>query len=159
MTETLRSVHYASTDNPVPDVRLQYAECRAVANQSIPTGVVTTQTYDTTVVQTAGITQAAGVLTVAEPGVYNISYEVVFSADATGSIRQVWIEFSDSTRFYARNRWAPTALDTSVSGSVTKFLAAGQTISIRVFHDAGGAIDLVSGERDCIVTKMGAVAV
>ena len=158
MTETLRSVHYASTDNPVPDLRLQHARYRAVANQSIATATNTVQTYDTTVAETAGISQAAGIISVTEPGLYNVAYVTEWVPNNFGG-REQWIAVGGTLLRLGETISNGDIGVKAFNGSTTVLLAAGETVSIIVLHTAGVNLNLAgAGSREVAITKLGVAA-
>lgn len=114
----------------------EFLEISKTADQSTLNGASTTVTWGTETQRIgAGITQSAGVFTVASAGVYNVTYQSNI-VGGTFTALEVWIE-SASTRYGHQNAYDATGALNCVVWPLT--LAAGGTFSCLAFQTNGAA--------------------
>ena len=86
------------------------------------------------------VTYAAGVFTVQKAGVFCLSTNIDFTANATG-VRQIYYLISGDAKGTVCVNTAATG-STCVSSSWTQYLPVGATISVLAYQGSGGNLDV-----------------
>lgn len=131
--------------NSISAVNVPHYNIVSTVTQSIPNATGTrVNGYFNSLVSSFGITNTAGVFTVPEDGIYNITYSIYWDTTVAGTYRLVWIRKNTSfLQGYGHSRSANIS-DLVLTGSVNLKMDAGDNVDIIVQHNAGSPIDLVN---------------
>jgi hypothetical protein len=120
------------------------------ANISIPTGAVTTLTFNSehydygdlhsTVANTSRLTAPTG-------GIYYIAGHITFNASAVGR-RQLYLFQDGATYINITGQDASAAGNTFMSIDTKCYLSSGSYVELRVYQDTGGNLDVVLGSNN-----------
>lgn len=117
------------------------------ADQSIPSSNLTTLNFDTSIYNYGGMYDSGATdrLTVSEAGIYSIKANIGFDANTTG-IRAVFIQKNgdSNNRIGSLKLNAPNSGSSFLPLSIDAELAATDYISLVVFQDSGGSLNVPS---------------
>ena len=117
------------------------------ANQSIPDSTVTQVAFDTTTgVDDGSLDASANEVVVPDDGVYDIAAAVSLDEAGNGTRIQLRLHAGGERVAFPDGTYNGKAtLPTPVSTGATADLSAGDAVYLEIYHDAGGARDLVNG--------------
>jgi hypothetical protein len=118
---------------------------RSLTDQMIPTASYTTLAYDTIALSTPNITYntSSGLFTINTAGVYTFCASTAFAANATG-VRAVNFEKNISTPYLNTMNIPPNASGlTSIQMSYTDSFIIGDTLSVEVYQNTGGTLNVI----------------
>lgn len=121
---------------------------RITSAQSIPTAAITAVSWNSTDHNSNGLTTSASGVTIAAAGWYDVVFGGEFVANATGRrfacILRNGAEAAEVNRFTVASNTAANGTGLVLPGASIN-CAAGDVISIGVFQDSGGALNLSAG--------------
>lgn len=124
----------------LPAVKPDHAVVRSTVNQSIPDSTVTTIVYGSTESSSGvAVNLAAGTITVAKAGLYQIQGAVSYSANATG-IRYANVMVNGTEQLASGIPGGTGGYPTAQVAGL-KRLAAGDVVTLTALQTSGGALN------------------
>lgn len=120
-----------------------YADCRRMTTQSIPSGAGTAVIFDNIGGLGGMATQPSSIITIQQAGRYLMTANVMWAAAGGGTIRRAYIEVvtgGSTTRDLSMTDIPASA--TANALSATWQLAVGDTVKLLVYQDSGAAINI-----------------
>lgn len=110
---------------------------------STTSGTVTEVTGWTSVENFGGFSLSGGVITVANAGIYNITFALAFGGNVTGT-RSAHVILGSGRTYRVTNPAHPTgsAVTTAIVSLGSINLAAGETITLQALQNSGGALNV-----------------
>lgn len=122
------------------------ARCKVTRTtpQSIPNNAVTAVTFTSEVFDTAGMFPGSGTeVTIPADGLYLVLAQALFASNATGTVRQASVKRVGGSNVAFTNRApAPSGHYSQLSASCITLFSEGDRLTMEVFQNSGGALDL-----------------
>jgi type IV pilus assembly protein PilA len=99
-------------------------------------------------IESAAITESAGVLTVTRDGKYNISFALTLDNINNTGLRTAYVRLNNTDSVLFASSPATTNFDSYLTGSRTISLNAGDVLELRVYQSSGETVTLLAGSSN-----------
>lgn len=99
-------------------------------------------------VDSAGITETGGVLTITRDGKYNIAFALTLDNINNSGLRTSYVRLNNTDSILFSSSPATTNFDSYLSGSRTVSLNQGDIIELRIFQSSGETVTLMAGSSN-----------